>query len=204
MNTKQIKLIIWDWYNTLSTSHLYESLQKDFPSAFDLVQNYFIANNHQIQRWQKGELTYREMHKIFSELTGLPESTFDESLRAISQSESINPEVLKFVSKFRDMGITQVIATDNYDVWDEFFLPQYSLELGKYFQNIYNTSKYRMLKEDEHAGFIELILREQLSSYPQSLLIDDSEIFTNNFASRGGLVINHSDQEDLLKQLAAF
>ncbi len=199
---QQIKLIIWDWYKTLSNKHMYSGLQSKYPGAFEAVQNYFIAENDKIKQWQKGEISYREMHQVFSKLTGLPVEEFDHCLGILKNDHDIDPDILIYVQKFAQAGKQQVIATDNFDIWDEFFLPQYSEYLNQYFVNVYNTAKYRMLKEDDQAQFMQLILSEQKLTPQQVLLIDDNDSFTKSFAALGGMVVSQHSKADLLAQLA--
>lgn len=201
VDSRRVKLVIWDWYKTLSDSHLYSDLDNTNPGAYELIQNYFVENKDTISEWMQGKVTYREMHKEFSKITGISVDVFDKSLTELAGKFDIDPSILPYVKKIKELGINQVIATDNFDVWDEFFLPQYSQYLSEYFVNSYNSSKFRILKSKQAIEFINRILVSQKVSAPDTLLIDDNTEFCQEFISQGGQAINHSDISNLAERL---
>jgi FMN phosphatase YigB (HAD superfamily) len=122
-------------------------------------------------------------------------------LSTLAGKYDIDSKILPFVEKFKERGIRQVIATDNFDVWDEFFLPQYSQYLDVYFEGNYNSAKFRILKTTHAEEFIKKILDETGVQPVNALLIDDNKEFANAFVKMGGQAINHESIADLARKL---
>lgn len=198
----KVELVIWDWYKTLSNRHLYEDLQNTHPGAYEVIQNYFLENKDRIAQWTKGEITYNQMHSEFAKITGVGKEVFDSALAQLAGKFDIDERILPHVEALKERGIKQVIATDNFDVWDEFFLPQYSQYLNQYFVASYNSSKFRILKSKQADDFVKTILKDQQVDAINALLIDDNRDFCAAFAEQGGQTINHENIADLAKTLA--
>ncbi len=199
INLENVKLVIWDWYKTLSEAHLYNDLEETHPGAYEIIQNFFINQNEKINKWLKGDLTYKEIHQEFSKLTGLDTQVFDDSLKNLTGD--IDERILKYIKKFQEKGIRQVIATDNFDVWDEFFLPQYSNYLSQYFVKTYNSAKFRLLKAEDNMRFIKHIIDDQKTPIENTLLLDDNDKLTEIFKESGGISLNYDNIDELENKL---
>lgn len=199
INLERIGLVIWDWYKTLSEAHLYNDLENTHPGAYEVIQSFFINQNEKINKWLKGELTYKEIHKEFAKLTGLDTQVFDDSLKNITGD--IDERIIKYLKKFKAKGIRQVIATDNFDVWDEFFLPQYSNYLSQYFIKTYNSAKFRLLKAEDNMKFIKHILEDQKVDIENTLLLDDNDELIRIFEQSGGNTLSYDNIEELSSKL---
>jgi len=204
MELTKIKLVIWDWYKTLSNKHLYASLEKTNPGAYEIIQDYFRNENSKLDSWARGEISYKQMHIEFSKLTNIPAKVFDESLLVIRNNFDIDQKILPFVEKFKELNIIQVIATDNFDIWDEFFLPQYSQYLNKYFIATYNSSNFRILRIDQGGEFLKTILKTNNIKADETLLIDDNLMLCDLFEKLGGTSLWHSSITDLKMKLSVL
>ncbi len=195
-----VKLIIWDWFKTLSPHHLYESLRQNNPAAYELIQQYFIEHQEELVAWHQGRLGYSSLHTKFTEITGIDSSEFDKSLNSITPKDMIDAEVMNYVKDFANKGIAQVIASDNYDIWDEFFLPQYAGELTL-FTGFHSPTDFRIMTLDQHAEFLRGIAASYQIELSKTLLIDDNPEITDLFGKLGGKVINHTNAIDLISKL---
>ncbi|MFW5702746.1 MAG: HAD family hydrolase [Candidatus Dojkabacteria bacterium] len=199
---EKIKLIIWDWYNTLSKTHLYQDLKYSSPAAYEQVQKFFQEGDKRLALWMRGELSYKQIHAHFSGITGLDRSVFDNSLSAMSGKYDVDERILPYIRKVKGIGIKQVIATDNFDIWDEFFLPQYSQYISELFDGNYNSAKFRIMKADEGGKLLKTIMEEFKVLPTQTLLIDDNIQVTEMFEELGGNTISHEGIDDLKRKLA--
>jgi hypothetical protein len=196
----EVKLIIWDWFKTLSPHHLYESLRQNNPAAYELIQQYFVEHQEELLAWHQGKLGYTSLHTKFAEITGIDPAEFDKSLNSITPKDMVDREVMAYVNDFAGKGIAQVIASDNYDIWDEFFLPQYASELTM-FTGFHSPTDFRIMTLDQHAEFLKGIAASYQIELSKTILIDDYSELTSLFSKLGGRVINHTDRQDLLSQL---
>lgn len=201
VDISKVKLVIWDWYRTLSNRHLYEELKKNNPGAYEIIQNHFLENPDDIERWSNGNMGFEEIHEEFSKMTSIPKDVFDLSLHTLAGKFDVDDKVLKYVKLFDKRGLKQVIAADNFDVWDEFFLPQYSEHLNIYFSQIYSSAKFRIVKKIDAQKFIDHIISSEYVGVEDVLLIDDNKDFCEMISLRGGQAISHDNFSDLARKL---
>lgn len=199
-----ISLVVWDWYKTLSNSHLYERLEKDHPQAYETIQSYFLNNQDRMADWKRGEMGYDNLHQEFSALTGLEKDTFDDAIRLLAGNFDIEPKLLPYLDHFNAKGIEQIIVTDNYDKWDEFFLPEYSQYATKYFSSIVNSHKFRIAKANASSHLVEDIAGLRRLDPAQVLFIDDDKEISSILLKKGYEVICHNSTADLLSQLEKY
>lgn len=196
-----VSLVAWDWYKTLSSNHLYQQIAEDHPAAYETIQSYFLQNSKQMEAWKRGELAYQELHNEFASLTGLTKSVFDDAILVLAKQFDIDQDFITHLDRIKQAGIEQVIVTDNYDIWDEFFLPEYSQHATKYFSMIQNSHKFRISKPQASSHLIEELTQQRLLSPAQVLFIDDNREVGDKLRKKGYQVITHHAKADLLEQL---
>lgn len=202
--TNKISLVVWDWYKTLSNNHLYERIEKDYPQAYETIQSYFLSNQDRMVDWKRGEMGYDNLHQEFSALTGIEKHIFDDAIRLLADDFDIEPKLLPYLDRFNAMGIEQIIVTDNYDKWDEFFLPEYSQYATKYFSSIVNSHKFRIAKANASSHLVENVASSRRLNPGQVLFIDDDKEISSILLKKGYKVICHHTTEDLLSQLDKY
>lgn len=197
----EIKLVIWDWFNTLSEHHLYEEIAEQNPPAYEIIQRYFYENPQRISEWAQGKLSFQKIHQHFSELTGISAEVFDDSLKMLGSTFDIDSKITPYLARFKENGVLQVIATDNFDIWDEFFMPQYSKYIELYFSGVYNSRRKRLSDLAQQEDFLKEIIESYSLKVEETLVIDDNQSYCQEFERIGGKTINHRDPTDLLQKL---
>jgi hypothetical protein len=203
MKADALKLIIWDWYKTLSYHHFYEEIKLKDEDAYEKIKDYLLRRPDLVKQWGKGSIEFRELHAKFAEISGTPQSEFDKVLSKLGdRAFDVDQDLLNYVKKFSELGIEQAVAADNFDVWDEFFLPQYSQYLHLYFTRIFSVRRYTILDHADQKEFFKKIVRDMNINFSECLLIDDNSDLTKIFQDLGGNVITHKNKQDLLDKLA--
>lgn len=200
----KIKLIIWDWFDTLSDQHLYEVISQSNPAAYSKISDFFTSQPEKITSWANGEISFREIHREFARLTGLEEGQFDEALQQLAAASYVDPKLQEIVDKANALGVMQVIAADNFDIWDEFFLPEYSLEAGESFSRVYSNSE-ALHHPDSHRElekFYRKLIQNQSVEATETLLIDDDTKLREVFSDRlGGKVLEFDTIDQIAPKL---
>jgi FMN phosphatase YigB (HAD superfamily) len=172
----KVKVIFFDWFKTLSSSLFFDVDSIDFNVKKSLQQTLFYDNNHLLEPWMRGQITYREIiKKISSANVDLTESLIFQAFRdSCSNMKLDDNKSLHLISKIRESGRKVVIATDNMDVFRLFTIP--SLSLDSLFDDILSSHELGYLKQDTENGklfFFDNYLRENQFRTSEAILLDD-------------------------------
>jgi FMN phosphatase YigB (HAD superfamily) len=205
INFQEIDLIIWDWYKTLSDYHFYQDIAENYPDEFKKIGEHLREHPDIVRSWVNGKLKFNDLHSIFEEVSNIPADEFDESINLITV-DLIEPKITKHVKKLNSQGKSQIIASDNFEVWDEFLLPAYADKLNEYFMQVsYNFQSFFGKSEELlDLAYYEKII-DSLNTKPErTLLVDDNLMLTKKFSNElGGKSLVHNGISDLNKKLTS-
>lgn len=183
----KLNLILFDFYNVLSKSHFYSNIADSHSSQHKIItQSLFSPEAYPfLSRWMRGDLSYKDVHKKISTLVGLSAPFLDLVLVESVKQITLNDKLLAFSQRMRSVGIKVAILTDNFDVFEDIYVPYAGLD--KKFDSIFSSASQKKLKLDNGGKVIFDAILKMNSKPENTLFIDDCEENGVNFKNAGGI-----------------
>ena len=193
MDQKKLSLILFDFHNVLSQDRFYTTLIDTHPEVYQkIVETLFFPEGYKlISQWMRGELSYKDIHKIIAPVVGLSAAFLDEALVESIKKIELNEKILEFSQKMRSLGIKVAILTDNMDVFTEIYIPYVGLD--KKFDKIFSSACQKKLKLDNNSEFIFDAILEMNSTPENTLFIDDCIDNGDLFKEAGGIFYQYDN-----------
>jgi len=193
MAQKPLSLILFDFHKVLSPSDFYAELAKTNPQEYKKLRlSLFSPESYPLlSRWMRGELSYREIHRMIEPLIGLSASSLDKLLIKGVKAIELNYLLLEFSQNMRARGIKVAILTDNFDVFDEVLVPNFKLE--ERFDKIFSSASQKRLKLDNDGELIFKAISLMGSQPEYTLFIDDLAENGNQLKKSGGLFYQYDN-----------
>jgi FMN phosphatase YigB (HAD superfamily) len=193
------KVIFIDWNKTLSESHFW----RHFPEAETVM---FLANRELLNPWMRGECTSEKICQTIAEETTFSESDiFNDLKESCAVMEFVDHEVPELIRKIRARGIRVVLATDNMDCFSRFTVP--ALKLRELFDDVLISCDMKILKVEVWEScipFFKKFLTENNLTYADTVLLDDSDWFADEYERLGLAVTVIENKEKLLATLRGY
>lgn len=192
MDQKKLSLILFDFHKVLSQGNFYTPLIDTQPEVYKkIVETLFFPEGYKlISRWMRGELSYKDIHKMIASTVGLTAESLDEALIESVKKIELNEKMMTFSQEMRSLGIKVAILTDNMDVFTDFFVPYVGLD--KKFDKIFSSAQHKKLKLDNKSEFIfDAIL--EMGSQPENTLFIDDCIDNGDFLKEAGGIFYQYD-----------
>lgn len=194
--SSKLNLILFDFYNVLSKSHFYTNLANNYSGQHKIItQSLFSPEAYPLlSRWMRGDISYKDIHNKISPLVGLPASFLNKALIESVKQITLNTELLAFSQKMRSLGVRVAILTDNFDVFEEIYVPHANLD--KKFDNIFSSASQKKLKLDNNGEIIFKAISKMNSQPENTLFIDDCKENGNDFTRAGGIFYQYDKYID--------
>ena len=182
---KKLKAVIFDFDGVLCSGRFYHTIKKTNPVLFEKInQRIFKKSKDLVKSWMRGEFDYKKFNQIISQELNVESALLDRELEKSVKSMQLNKYLLEFAQDLKRDGIKTAILTDNMDVFDNILVPHYNL--AQYFDEIFSSSEYKILKEDNNGELLKKLLAKLGVSFDEILVVDDSEKFGEFVLEQGG------------------
>ena len=165
--------IFFDWHGVLSKSIYFSHI----PESQLIEKHWFTTHKDLLRRWGRGKCTVNEFIDELSESTGLPKSYLAQKLKESCEAQAfVSDKIPDLIRKLREKGVVCIIATDNYDVFDNWTVP--ALGLDNIFDDTLNSYNLKALKPEiinnNFSPFFSKYLEEH--NVKKSLWLDDNDM----------------------------
>lgn len=162
---------------------LYCNIKDKNPVLHENVKNFlFEQNKHMFYAWMRGWVNHNDLHYLMAKKFNTTVEFLDRELVKSAQQFSLNWELLNLIKLYKDNGVKTYILSDNITPFTEIIVPHF--KLYNYFDRIYSSSSYHILKKDENGKWLEDIIRVNNFLPQETLFIDDGEKNIENAKSR--------------------
>lgn len=199
--SKKIKIIFFDWYKTLSSSTLFNSIA-DNKNLYKKLEDKIFGDEYQfVQDWMIGKLSLEEVISIVcSKDKDLSKEEIYKIIKTSSENLSFDSEeYLELIKSIKDKGIKVVIATDNMDIFERFTVP--AQKLNDLFDDVLSSHNLKCVKDtivNDKLVFFDDYLSNQGINYDETLFFDDTQHTLNLCKERGMKTFCVKNQMDLL------
>ena len=177
----QIKLFISDFDGVIYNfdkdniqDGLYCNIKDKDPILYKNIKSFlFEQNKHIFFAWMRGWVNHNDLHHLIARKFNINVDFLDKELIDSIKKFELNSELLNFVKYCKDKGIKTCILTDNLSSFTEILVPYFKLD--NFFDKIYSSADYHILKTDNNGKWIEEIIRENNILPQETLFIDDGE-----------------------------
>ena len=177
-----LKVVLVDWYGTLSISRFFEHWgAPDHPrrGLFDSLQAWWFdaASQPFLDEWLTGARTCDDFVGAMADHLDLPPGEVEaELLEGFRHWSLLEPETRPLLAALREAGVKVVLATENVDACIRWALPALGLEGS--FDAVLSSHELRALKHQTGASgrsrFFGDYLEAERVAPGESVLIDDS------------------------------
>lgn len=180
VNFDKLKIIFIDWYLTLTSVTFLNKLKIENYALFrKFIDVIFEHNTEGWQyEWARGNLTKEDAAEKISQAGVSSKEKILQIFADCSSNQILDyPEILQIIQKIRQLGVKVVIATDNWDVFTDYTVPQ--LHLDDYFDDILSSNQVGYLKRDvvdNCVPFFEKYMDANNISKEEVILLDDAKI----------------------------
>lgn len=209
VNFDKIQVIFIDWYLTLTSVTFLNKLKIENHAVFKkFIEIIFEQNPSGWQYdWARGKLAKEDVAQKISQAGIMPYDNVLKTFADCCAHQTVDfPEVFKTINTIREKGKKVVLATDNWDVFCDYTIP--NLGLDKYFDDIISSNQVGFLKRDEQPKslpFFDNYLKNNHIAYQNSLLIDDNALnidICQKHQMAGIMVKDSRDTVNILQQMA--
>ena len=194
----QIKCVVFDFANTLSSDHYFNISPPGCPQWFEVIQKHIFGQPSIINPWMKGELTSLDIAGMLSKYFPLRVETILEIMEAGCQDLQFNPAVRNFAAALRSAQRKTALVTANMDIFSKVVVPAH--KLYQLFDVILNTSDFHELRKEKLWPVAFERLGEGIG-FGNSLLIEDGENEPATFRALGGWAYQYSNDTAFLEWL---
>ena len=182
-----IKVILFDWHNTLSKNVFWENIQETDTDLYNNIRNRIFNENNCniIKDWMRGKFSSKQFLKKFAKDNKELKFLEDELVKSCESMKFAYENIEETFINLKSKGIKLGIASDNMDTFKKYTAPK--LKLNKYFDNILSSNEIGYLKTDlinNEPIFFNEFLKSNNYSYNDCLFIDDSEKTTNLYKQK--------------------
>lgn len=176
------KVVLFDWYNTLSKSVFFEGVGLPTEDYLKIEQALFqspSAKSGLINSWMRGAENWRGVMGMVSRYSGLQFNYVSEAfVESCKRMHFVVDNLSEQMESLKQRGYGVCVATDNMDSFREFTVP--ALGMRKMFKHIFNSYDLRSLKRDRNVDgsskFFGQVTRRIDCSLDKLTLVDDSVI----------------------------
>lgn len=187
----QLKLLISDFDGVIYNfdrnniqDGLYCGIKDKDPILHNNIKDFlFGQNRHIFYAWMRGWVNHNDLHYLMARKFNTTIEFLDKELFKSIEQFSLNWELLNSIKSYRDKGIQTYMLTDNLTPFTEMLVPYF--KLNDFFDKIYSSSDYHILKSDNNGEWIENIIRENNFLPQETLFIDDGEENIKNAKDKG-------------------
>lgn len=190
---KKLTTVLFDFDGVLSKGRFYNTIADDYIK--DGIRNKLFTKEAWplIEKWMKGILSYKQIHKLFASELGTTVKFLNRNLKESVKAMALNQELIEFAGMCREKGIKTAIFTDNMDIFEEVTVPSHGLD--KKFDFIFSSSSYGKLKLDDNAEFLKYVISQTESKFENTLFIDDSPKIGISMVNNGGYFYQYENYE---------
>ncbi len=153
---------------------LYCNIKNIDPILHKNVKNFlFGQNKHIFYAWMRGWVDHNDLHYLMAKKFDTTVEFLNKELLDSIKQFDLNWELLNFIKSCKNNGIKTFILSDNLSPFTEILVPYF--KLNGYFNKIYSSSDYHILKNDNKGKWLEDIIKENNFLPEETLYIDDGE-----------------------------
>lgn len=186
----EIKLIICDFDGVLYNfdenniqDGLYCNIKNTDPILHENVKNFlFRQNKHIFYAWMRGWVDHNDLHYLMAKKFNTTIEFLEKELLDSIKQFSLNWELLNLIQNYRNKGIKAYILSDNITPFTKILVPHFKLD--NYFDKIYSSSDFHILKSDDNIKWLEDIIKTDNFLPEETLFIDDGETNIQNAKNR--------------------
>jgi FMN phosphatase YigB (HAD superfamily) len=196
---EEIKCIIFDYANTLSSDLYFQSKPIKCPEWRHLFDKYVFADKLWLTEWCNGRKKTEDIALRIKEYVDLPLNEIIDEMKKGCQNLTFNEAVLNFAKSQSANGRKTALVTANIDMFSDTVVQSHNL--NEIFDTIVNSADYGT--DDKRKLWpIAFQLSGNGIDYACSLLIDDSEKWIQEFINMGGSAYKYSDDSAFLSWLS--
>jgi FMN phosphatase YigB (HAD superfamily) len=137
------------------------------------IKNIVFGLNYLNKSWMVNDVSYEEINHILSKRLNIDNEYLNGILIQSIKEFEWNWDLINIYQKYRQQGIKVIITTNNMDIFTKIAVPYNNF--NKYFDNIYNSSDLKLLKEDRNLYFFKKISDEYELNTKEILIVDDNK-----------------------------
>lgn len=207
MSHKRSKVLLIDWFKTLSASKFWGHWENDENDKFIKIEKYIFGSSNGIaNNWMTGNLDSESAIAEISKNLNIPYSDlFDHFVISCRQMKFIDKSLPLLINAIKNRGSSVYIFSDNMDSLERWTAP--ALKLENIFDSIINSFNVKFLKNHvDKTGrnyFLNEALKTSGGNLENMVLFDDNVSTIDLFRSLGietHLVTNDHTLADYLKE----
>lgn len=158
-----------------SKSGWYSNISSDNSNLYDEINKFLFRSNKKylISSWMSGEINYKDINKIIANNFEIDYEYLNEKLVESAKNLELNWDLINIYQKYRKNGLKVYITTDNMDIFSLYTVP--ANNLNNYFDNIYNSSNLKNLKENNEFKLFKEIANDNNLKSEEIIIVDDSK-----------------------------
>jgi hypothetical protein len=182
-NAKDIKCVIFDFANTLSSSHYFQTNPPQCPNWRKLFEEHVFSVKEKLTSWCTGNLSAIEIAKEIQPFSKMPLETMISEMHAGCKNIVFNNEVMQFAKNQHKHNRKTALVTVNIDLFSEIISPFFGF--NNLFDVVINSADF---KTDDKETLWQTAFNQLKNdiSYNNTLLIDDSEKWVSIFLKNNG------------------
>lgn len=206
VNFDKLKVIFIDWYLTLTSVTFLNKLKLENHALFRQFIDIIFENNPEGWQydWARGKLSKEDVAKKISQAGIMPYEKVLQTFADCCSHQSLDfPDTWQKIDAIRQKGIKVVLATDNWDIFYDYTVP--NLNLDKHFDDILSSHNLGYLKRDENNNelpFFAQYIKKNNISYQECALIDDNAINIDICQKHSMYGLKIKDTKDTLNLLS--
>ena len=179
-----INHIFWDWHGVLGLNGFWHiSSKKDL--EIKKFVDYVFTKPAVVDNWMRSECTIKDLLELSNSRVSYDNllASFCTDINLAKCNHSLLSAIKALYPKARHS-----IITDNMDIFEIHYLNK-SKFVGDNFSSVFCSSSAGLLKKDEPGLYEYTLNRLQLSSFKNTILLDNSQKNCDRFKALGGLSI---------------
>lgn len=184
----EIKYVLIDWHGVVGNRGFWcEQSRKD--TAISLFCNFFFKDDLLVKRWMTDDLTTDELMSLAYSKFGIYKDVLIQAFQEDVREYGPRMNILNWITEMFPTS-TKILFSENPTLFKEYVLKPNEY-LNKYFQHVFLSCDYGVLKIDNNETLFEKI-PEKLgtTSFEDFVLIDDKYKNCASFVKLGGHYIN--------------
>ncbi len=187
---KEIKCVIFDYANTLSSDLYFQTKPAKCPEWRELFDKYVFADKYWLTEWCNGRMKAEDIAIRIKEYVDLSLDEIIDEMKKGCQNLTFNEAVLNFAKSQSGEGRKTALVTANIDMFSNTVVPSHNLT--EIFDTIVNSAD---CGTDDKLRLWPVAFQRLGNGidYDCSLLIDDSDKWIQKFMNMGGSAYNYSE-----------
>jgi len=189
-------IVFVDYYQTLTADSYWRTL--DGPVRNEVESYLYNEKFGMFVAWMQGEYTDKEIHQKLADKLRYDFNMLWEGFIKGARTVSVNPDVEAFLRE-HDSDILLILATDNFNCFDEFVVPN-SPALS-HFDNIYNSYNLKKTKLENGQSLFNDLADKVGGDLSSSYLLEDNPNICKAFEKVGKKAVQITDPQETGEEL---